>query len=354
MNKTLTTLLIFTTSIFSNINNKEIANMFILGFYGTSATPNTKIYKDICNKGLGGVILFQKSPTQKGVAKNFTDAYTLKNLTNSLKSCNTKPLIAVDQEGGLVQRVVLSKRYPKASVVAKKGLNYANTIYNQMAKELHTLGINLNFAPVADIAINPNNRVIVKWGRSYGSDANSVIAYDKVFIDAMHNYNVATSLKHFPGHGSSLGDTHKGFVDVTSLWKEEELKPYYALKNKTDTVMVAHIFNKNLDSTYPASLSAKIVKGKLRNDIGFNGVVVSDDLQMGAIAKHYTLKERIKLSINAGVDIMLFANQVASSRVITIDKLTNIVRALLKEGSIKESSIKEANRRINKLKNRLY
>ncbi len=340
--------------LLANLLDKEIANMFILGFYGTSANSNTKIYNDICNKGLGGVILFQKNPIKRGSAKNFTNLNNLKKLTTNLKSCNTKPLIAVDQEGGFVQRVKLNKIYPKASNIAKMGEDYAKNIYYQMAKELNYLGINLNFAPVADLALNPKNKVIVKWGRSYGSNPNIVTKYDKIFINQMHKFNIATSLKHFPGHGSSLGDTHKGFVDVTNLWKNIELKPYINLKNSTDTIMVAHIFNKKLDSLYPASLSKRVITNLLREKIGFRGVIVSDDLQMGAIAKHYSLKKRVELSINAGVDIMLFANQVNPKSVISIDKLIKITRELLKEKKISEISIKEANQRINNLKQRLY
>jgi beta-N-acetylhexosaminidase len=338
----------------ASVSNKEIANMFMLGFYGTKATPNTKIYNDICKSGLGGVIVFKKSPIKRGAAKNFTDAKSLKSLTTGLKSCGAKPLIAVDQEGGLVQRIKLTRSYPKASVVAKSGLGSAKSIYTQMSKELKSLGVNFNLAPVADIALNPKNRVIVKWGRSYGSNYKNVISYDKAFINAMHSYNIATSLKHFPGHGSSLGDTHKGFVDVTKLWKKVELKPYMALKNSTDTVMVAHIFNKNLDATYPASLSKRVVTNLLRGKIGFNGVVISDDLQMGAIAKHYTLKQRVMSSINAGVDIMLFANQLNAKSNISIQRLTKIVRELINSGKVSEQAIKAANIRINRLKNRLY
>jgi len=338
--------------LFASVSNKEIANMFMLGFYGT-ASNSKSIVNDICNKGLGGVIIFKKSPVNRAKVKNFTTAKDLKALTSQLKSCGAKPLIAVDQEGGVVQRIKFHK-YPKASKVAKMGLQKANAIYTQMAQELHSLGINFNLAPVADLAINPKNKVIVKWGRSYGSSANSVIAYDRVFINAMHKYSIATSLKHFPGHGSSLGDTHKGFVDVTNLWQQKELKPYIALKNKTNTVMVAHIFNKNLDSKYPASLSKKIITGKLRNKIGFKGVVISDDMQMGAIDKHYSLAQRVKLAINAGEDIILFANQVNPKSVIKIDKLIKIVRGLLNSGAIKEQTIKNANIRINNLKAGLY
>ena len=339
---------------FSQVSDKEIANMFILGFYGTSGAAGTNIHNDICQTGLGGVILFKNSPVARGKAKNFRSKDELKRLISNLKSCGTKPLIAVDQEGGLVQRVKFKYSYPRASVVAQNGEAYARHIYTTMAKELKSLGFNLNFAPVADLALNPKNSVIVKYGRSYGKDVDTVVKYDKIFITAMHRYGIATSLKHFPGHGSSLGDTHKGFVDVTNLWQPKELEPYKRLKNITDTVMVAHIFNKNLDANNPASLSNKVVNGLLRAKIGYRGVVVSDDLQMGAIAKKYGLKNTIKNSINAGVDIMLFKNQVSPKRVLTINKAVKIVRGLLNSGEVKESTIKAANSRIRKLKNRVY
>ena len=337
-----------TSIISAQVSDKEIANMFMLGFYGTSSNDSA-IKSDIC-KGLGGVIVFQKSPVNRNVAKNFTNASSLKALTSDLKSCGTKPLIAVDQEGGVVQRIKFTHKYPKASTVSKMGTEKAKAIYSNMASELSSVGVNLDLAPVADIALNPQNRVIVKWGRSYGKNPQNVIAYDRAFINAMHNYGIATSLKHFPGHGSSLGDTHKGFVDVTNLWQAKELEPYRALKNETDTVMVAHIFNKHLDTNYPASLSRKVVTGKLRGEIGYQGVIITDDLQMGAIAKHYSLANTIALAINAGDDILLFANQVHPKRVIKIDKLISIVRSLLKSGAISEVSIKNANARINALK----
>ena len=339
------------SALFANVSDKEIANMFMLGFYGTSSSSNS-IVNDICNKGLGGVIVFQKSPVNRGVAKNFTNASSLRALTNKLKSCGARPLIAVDQEGGVVQRIKFSTRYPKASTIAKLGEQQASASYNKMARELRSVGVNFNLAPVADLALNPKNRVIVKWGRSYGASVDSVVKYDNIFINSMHKHGIATSLKHFPGHGSSLGDTHKGFVDVTNLWQEKELEPYRRLRNITDTVMVAHIFNRRLDANYPASLSRKTIN-RLRA-IGFNGVVISDDMQMGAIAKHYSLKERLRLAINAGEDIILFANQVAPKRVLKVDKLISTVRSLLNSGQISEQSIKNANIRINNLKSKLY
>ncbi len=353
MNKVIAVTIILQGLIFANITDREIANIFMLGFYGSSGSDAT-IKNDICKRGLGGVILFQKSPVAKGAIKNFSNAASLRALTSDLKSCGTKPLIAVDQEGGVVQRIKLKANYPKAAKVAKLGEEKAKMIYSSMAYELAALGVNLNLAPVADLAINPHNRVIVKWGRSFGKDVNSVVKYNSIFINAMHRYGVGTSLKHFPGHGSSLGDTHLGFVDVTNLWQQRELEPYKRLKWQTDTIMVAHIFNRRLDPNFPASLSKRVINGLLRREIGFGGVVISDDMQMGAIAKHYGLKESIKLAINAGVDILLFANQVAPKRVLRIDYLVRITRELLQSGAVSESSIKAANRRINILKERLY
>ncbi len=349
--KSLSIVILISIFLFAKVSEKEIANLFILGFYGTSAKVGTQIHSEIC-KGLGGVILFGKSPVQRGAIKNFATKEGLKQLISELKSCKTKPFIAIDQEGGAVERVKFT-HYPSAKVVAKKGIKFAKNVYLAMAKELYELGFNLNFAPVADVAINPKNRVIVKWGRSFGN-VQDVIKYDSVFINAMHQFNIATTLKHFPGHGSSFGDTHKGFVDVSSTWQEQELMPYKALKNKTDAVMVAHIFNKNLDSKYPASLSNKIVTNLLKRKIGFSGVIISDDLQMGAIKKFYSLKETIARSLNAGVDVMLFANQVSPSKVIHLDRLIQITKELLKEKRVSEARIKEANQKINQLKARLY
>jgi beta-N-acetylhexosaminidase len=164
---------------------------------------------------------------------------------------------------------------------------------------------------------------------------------------------VLTSLKHFPGHGSSVGDTHKGYVDVTKLWKRVELEPYKLLKNKADTVMVAHVFNKNLDSKYPATLSAKTVNGLLRKELGYRGVVITDDLQMGAISKKYGLKTTLQLAINAGDDILLFGNQLDPRKVVTTKKLVDSIVSLVKDGKVSKRSIENSYKRIQRLKKKL-
>jgi beta-N-acetylhexosaminidase len=152
-----------------------------------------------------------------------------------------------------------------------------------------------------------------------------------------------------------MGDTHKGFVDVTSLWKEVELEPYRLLAQTQtiDTVMVAHVFNKKLDAKYPATLSKKIINGKLRGEFGFNGVVITDDLQMGAINKKYGLKNTLKLAINAGNDILLFGNQLSVKSMVKTSTLVNNVKALIKSGEVNLTDIEASNKRLEHLKLKL-
>ncbi len=333
---------------------QKIGQMLMVGFHGTSAKPDSKICRDIKRYNLGAVILFDYNPVDKSKPKNIASKAQVAKLTRELQACSRdgKLLIAVDQEGGRVQR--LKSRYgfygkfPKAADVVKAG-NMKLT-YEQMAKELKSVGINYDLAPVVDLDINKKNHVIHGLGRSFGEDPKTVAKYASIFIDAMHRYGVLTSLKHFPGHGSSVGDTHKGFVDVTHLWKPVELEPYRLLKDKADTVMVAHVFNKKIDPKNPATLSRKTVEGLLRKKIGFEGVVITDDLQMGAISKKYSLKETLRLAINAGDDILLFGNQLDPRKVVSTKELVETVMVLIKEGRVSEARIEESYARIRRLK----
>lgn len=339
--------------------SKMIGQMLMVGFHGTTATPRTQICQDIKRYNLGGVILFDFNPVDKSKPKNIADKAQLAQLTKELQACSQdgKLLIAVDQEGGKVQRLKSKYgfygRYPKASDVSQMSAPQIKRTYQQMAKELKSVGINYDLAPVVDLAINPKNHVIYGLGRSFGKDPGKVAGFSSIFIAAMHQYGVLTSLKHFPGHGSSLGDTHKGFVDVTNLWQESELEPYRLLANKADTVMVAHVFNKKLDAAYPASLSFETVTRKLRWHLGYHGVVITDDLQMGAISKKYGLRNTLKLAINAGDDILLFGNQLDPRNTVSSKKLVDTVVELVQSGEIKEESIVKAYRRVQKLKEKL-
>lgn len=336
---------------------KMIGKMVMLGFHGQKIDSDDKIYNDIKKYDLGGVILFDKDPNDKKKIKNVKDPKQLATLSSQLQAINkSKLLISIDQEGGIVQRLKESKGFintPKASVVATKGEDYAKSTYSKLAKVLKNSGLNVNYAPVVDLSINPNNPVIVKLGRSFGKSSKEVIKYASIFTKEMKKENIISVLKHFPGHGSSQSDSHKGFVDITKTWQKEELEPYnYFIKNAlVDMIMSAHVVNKDLDYSLPATLSWNINTKLLRKELGYKGVLISDDLQMYAISKHYSLDDTVKLAINSGVDMLMFANQLAKP--IKLETIINSIYKQVRSGEIKMHRIKEANRRIDVLKNKL-
>lgn len=351
---------IVSESILKETLDEKIGSMFMVGFMGTTAPKNSQICKDIAQYHLAGVILFDANPVNKSEAKNIANKNQVAQLTQQLQACSYdgKLLISVDQEGGNVQR--LKSKYgfygnfSKASDMSKLSEISVIQQYDKMGEELSSVGINYNLAPDVDLAINKQNRVIYQLGRSFGSDPKMVAKYSSIFMNAMHNHGVLTSLKHFPGHGSSLGDTHKGFVDVTTLWQEKELEPYRLLAKTADTVMVAHVFNEKLDPQYPATLSNKTVKGLLREKLGFEGVVITDDLQMGAINQKYGLKNTLKLAIGAGNDILLFGNQLSVKSMVSTKRLVETVKSLIKSKEVNVDDIEKSNQRLEKLKMKLY
>jgi beta-N-acetylhexosaminidase len=331
---------------------KMIGRMLIVGFEDEKIDENSKIVKEIQKYDIGGVILFDRFYNDKNRTKNIRSPEQLQELTAQIKSLSTKPLlISVDQEGGKVARLKPAYGFseiPSAMNVSKQDIPHAEDIYNKMAKMIEENGINCNFAPVVDLAVNPLNSVIVGLERSYGSSSEEVSKYAKVLINAQKKHGIISVLKHFPGHGSSLGDSHKGFVDVSDTWSAKELEPYKTLINSgdVDMIMTAHVFNSHLDEKYPATLSYKVNTKLLRQEMHYNGVIVSDDLQMKAISEHYSLKDTVTLCINAGVDMLLFGNQLASQ---DIDEVVDVIYSQVKNGAIPHATIVESNQRIELL-----
>jgi beta-N-acetylhexosaminidase len=331
---------------------KQIGRMLVVGFEKQDINKDSKIVKQIQKYDLGGVILFDRFYKDRNKTKNISSPAQLQNLTAKLKAFSNKPLlIAIDQEGGKVARLKPAygfAKIPSAKKVSHMSFTDAKAIYTTQAKMIKQNGINCDFAPVVDLAVNPKNKVIVGLDRSYGKTSLEVESYAKIFIDALKKENVISVLKHFPGHGSSLGDSHKGFVDITNTWDKKELEPYKKLiaSNDVDMIMTAHVFNSKLDKKDPATLSYNINTKLLRHELGFKGVIISDDLQMKAISKHYTLKETVTKAINSGVDILLFGNQLASN---DVDKLVKLIYSQVKNGSISEQKILESNERIENL-----
>ncbi|MGA1933130.1 glycoside hydrolase family 3 N-terminal domain-containing protein [Arcobacter sp. YIC-464] len=359
MIKKLFVLTLLISSLFANENYSKkqienmIAKMVVLGFNGTDVSSNDKIYKDIKNYNLGGVILFDKDPNDKTKRKNIVNPTQLKTLTSKLQSIKKdKLLISIDQEGGIVQRLKPAYGFTytsSAQKVSSMGEGFARQQYQTLAKQLKENGINLNFAPVVDLAVNSKNKVIYKLKRSYGKDPNEVVKYASIFVEESRKQGVISVLKHFPGHGSSYGDSHKGFVDVTKTWKQEEMKPYENLiqNNKVDMIMSAHVFNKEMDRNYPATLSYDINTIILRDMLNYQGVLISDDLQMKAISSHYSLEDTVTLAINSGVNILLFANQLAKP--VKLETIINTVYSQIQKGKISLDKIVDSNKKIEKL-----
>jgi beta-N-acetylhexosaminidase len=338
--------------------DRMIGQTIMVGFSGQNEhDPGVKAVRDQLAKGLiGGVVLYPE---------NISSQRQLRLLTAFLANANSKlvPFIAVDQEGGRVQR--LDRRtghthFPSAQKMGRDATltpEEARRIYGEMAKELAGAGINLNFGPVVDLSLNPWNAVISRRKRSYGPDPKTVTSLARSFIAAHREANVATVAKHFPGHGSSWSDSHKSLPDISRSWQESELEPYAALSHDglLDMVMVGHLYHPRFSDgdRLPTSLSASAIRA-LRADgyIGYRGVVVSDDMEMGAVRDAYSLEERVILALNAGVDLLVFSNVKSRDTDLGV-RLHVIIANAVRDGRIPRARIEAAYERIAALKHRL-
>jgi len=335
--------------------DEKIGQMIMIGINDRkSLVANDSLVAEIKSGKMGGIILFEKN------IANSNSAETMKKLIADMQSYASTPLfMSIDEEGGKVHR--LKEKYGFVSMPSAGYLGSLNkidsTIYYtiRLAAELKELGFNLNYAPCLDLATNPNNPIIAKVGRSYSADPAVVAMQAGASIQAHHGQGVKTIVKHFPGHGSSSSDSHLGIVDVTNQWNVIELLPYKSLIDSgyIDAVMTAHIINEHLDaSKLPGTLSKVMVTDILRTMLGYKGVVFSDDMQMYAISKNYGLENAIKLSILAGVDVLVFGNNVSVTDRIKASEIHAIIKKLVLSGEIPESRINEAYQRILDLKNK--
>lgn len=338
--------------------DKKVAQMIILGFRGTEVTKNSSIISDIREKGIGGVLLFEHNIAK--VERGIDSKEHLRKLCSDLQDASTgKLLISIDQEGGLVNRLKSKYGFPESVTAEYLGkLNNEDSsryYYSRMAQQIKDLGINVNFAPNVDVNINPLCPVIGSKGRSYSDSVAIVNRHARIFIEEHRRSGVKTAIKHFPGHGSSLTDSHLGFTDVTQTWKSKELETFTYLINDSlcDMVMVSHTFNSNIDPVYPASLSHRTIDSLLRKTIGYNGIVVTDDMNMKAIAANYSFEQWIELTINAGVDMIILSNNIKPEDDKSAQHIVDTIVELVKKGRISYERIDEAYNRIIKFKGTL-
>lgn len=321
--------------------DEKIGQMFIIGFDGTVISDElTQMLK---TRSPGGVILFGrnvKSPDQ------------LLELINSIKRANSgrEPLfISVDEEGGRVSRMpdVLSD-IPSAAEIGEYGdTGVTYEIGMLLADEISSFGFNMNFAPVLDIFSNPDNTVISD--RSFGNTAQAVSEHGVQLMKGIRDKNVIPVVKHFPGHGDTVADSHSELPVVNHDMERLaaiELVPFKkAIDENADAVMVGHLLMKSIDPENPATMSEAIIKGLLREQMGFDGVVLTDDMTMGAITKKYDIGDAAVSSVAAGSDMILvchgFDDQI---------KAIDAVRSAVETGYIDEAGIDESVARILRLK----
>lgn len=321
--------------------DEKIGQMVLVGIEGYQLNENTKSL--IQKHRVGGVILYKQ---------NIKNAEQLLSLINSLKQTNEQyiPLfISVDEEGGRVSRMPEEiKKLPAARAIGDKNdIQLAYDMGATVAELIKAFGFNMNFAPVLDINSNPKNPVI--GDRAFATEPEKVSRIGIAVMKGIQSGNVIPVVKHFPGHGDTSVDSHIGLPvvqnDIERL-KNFELIPFKeAIENDAEVVMIAHILLPEIDEESPATLSKKLITDILKNELGFKGLVITDDMTMGAILENYEIGEAAIKSLAAGADIILVAHE--------YEKQIQVLEAMKKaveDNIIPESRIDESVYRIIKLK----
>lgn len=347
----LTVLLLRTQAQTPDSLDLKIGQMIMFGLYGTNADKT--LLKEIEKGYVGGILIYERNITPKNSATN---------LRQLIAACQQKAPIklftSIDHEGGLVNRLKTKygfPSFPSAEFLGRLDNADSTKWYaDNAAYTLSRLGINLNYAPVLDVK-NANNPVLGSRERCYSTDIMNIVRQAGRTILSHDYFNVGTVVKHFPGHGNSTTDSHLGLTDVSRTWQPRELLPYKVLIDSglVDAVMTAHIVNTQLDaSKLPGTLSKKMITGLLRDSLGFKGVVFTDDMQMRAISDQYGFEDAIRKSIEAGVDVLMFSNNIQGVGETSPTEVHRIIKKLVQKGLISEARINASYNRIMELKSK--
>lgn len=326
---------------------EKIGQMIMVGVE-TSQEHQDSLKYDIEHRNLGGVLFF---------AYNLRFPSQIRSQNSRFQGLADTPLfLATDQEGGIVARLDEQNGYQRTFSAHKLGteFNSEDSTRKQaalMAGWMANAGLNMNLAPVVDVNVDPNSPAIGGLDRSFSTDEQVVYQHASWFVDEFHKQNIATSLKHFPGHGSAVSDSHEGFTDITNTWEDRELDPFRFLieDGYNDAVMTGHLFNQNWDEGYPASLSSYAVTNILRDSLGFDGVVISDELFMGAVQENYGMDEAIVQVVNSDTDILLFNTNLYQGKSLPA-YIISLISEKVEGGVIDEATITASYNRIMALK----
>jgi len=328
----------------------KIGQMVIEGYFPNTDMEDTILY-DIEHRNLGGVILLEYNCWDRNILET--------NNANLQSKADTPLFICIDQEGGWVARLNDNNGFDASYDAHYLGsLNSETTTRNQAAKMggwLSDMGINVNFAPVADLNINPDSPAIGRYNRSFSANPHTVTDHCYWYYDEFKKKELVATLKHFPGHGSAIEDTHNWFADITDTWSKQELIPYKALIDSgfSDIVMTGHLYNSTIDSNNIATFSYPTLTGILRDSLGFNGIIITDDMLMnGVIAYDLGFNESVIRAIEAGVDMLLYNRWYwdGSSYRSPLNLIVEAVQSAIDTGRITESRIDESYDRIMEMK----
>ena len=328
------------------VDLRDIGQMVIAPFPGNSW--NSSIEELLSDLKLGGVIHFAENIPEDA---DLLIELNRKIVEVSLLSGLDTPFITVDEEGARVSRLTdLIGIFPSQKELAEIGADGVRSNYEDLGRKVAELGFNLTWAPVLDVHTNPDNPVI--GDRSFSENHVVVADFGRIAIRALAGEGLLTSGKHFPGHGNTSVDSHLSLpVEETTLetLRIRELYPFrMALEEGVDFFMTAHILYKNIDPKYPATFSKKFLTEILRENLGFEGLIVTDDLGMGAVSNGYSIEERIELSVNAGADLLL----VRAGHDGVLEFLETF-RKLVESGKISSERISQSVERIRRVKKKI-
>ena len=332
---------------------QRIARLLVVGFRGLRVEAGDWIAANIAVDGLGGVILFDKDRVQP--TRNVRTQRQVTSLISDLRALapQRELIVAIDQEGGLVTRLSPAHGFPAVAAeeaIGSKGDTAVRAWADGLAATLADVGVNLNLAPVVDVDVNPKNPAIGAIQRAFSPDPAVVARDAAIEIEAHRAVQVRTTLKHFPGLGSATSNTDFGVADVTRTWTQKELDPYRDLLGLglVDVIMAGHVVNGQIDPSAPASLSRGTVTDLLRGGLGWDGLVITDDLQAGAITDNFGAEDAVALAIEAGNDLLLFANQQVYDPSIVTNTI-DLIEGFVSSGRIPEARIDRSYARVTAL-----
>lgn len=313
----------------------KVGQLLMIGIHGKTLNDDAKFMLN--EYRVGGIILFDRNMESKDQVKSL-----ITDINKTSKSAGLTPLfIGIDQEGGAVARMEDQLiKVPPAEELGKEPIEQAVSLAKQSGTELKDLGFNINFAPVADLGLT--------YGRSFSTNPDDVVRYASAVGKAYDEAGLWYSYKHFPGIGKTDVDLHAD-TSVVPVSKEtllnEDTKVFVDLikqsKPNTYAIMVSHAMYPQIDPDHPSSLSKAIITDWLRKDMGYNGVVVTDDMDMGALAKHYTFSDMAVQSILAGSDILLVCHEYEH-----MQEAYNGLMKAVKDGRISKERLDESVKRI--------